>query len=65
MTCLLLAFLSWFGAFLRSRHDLGLELIALRHQATVVKMDERAGSREAGNRRRLASFLSVILKVVR
>jgi len=24
----LLAFLSWFGAFFRTRHDLGLELVA-------------------------------------
>jgi len=28
---------SWFGAFLRSRHDLGLELAALRQQVGVLK----------------------------
>src|SRR6516164_2561821 len=33
----LLAFLSWLGAFFRSRHDLGLELVALRQQVGVVK----------------------------
>ena len=33
----LLAFLSWFGAFFRSRHDLGLELVALRQQVGVLK----------------------------
>src|SRR6516162_9678533 len=37
MTRLLLAFLSWFGAFFRSRHDLGLELVALRQQVGVLK----------------------------
>jgi hypothetical protein len=33
----LLAFLSWFGAFFRSRHDLGSELVALRQQVGVLK----------------------------
>src|SRR6516225_9286833 len=33
----LLAFLSWFGVFFRSRHDLGLELVALRQQVAVLK----------------------------
>jgi hypothetical protein len=33
----LLAFLSWFGVFFRSRHDLGLELVALRQQVGVLK----------------------------
>src|SRR5215469_3288978 len=33
----LLAFLSWFGAFFRSRHDLGLELVALRQQVGGLK----------------------------
>jgi hypothetical protein len=33
----LLAFPSWFGAFFRSRHDLGLELVALRQQVGVLK----------------------------
>ena len=33
----LLAFLSWFSAFFRSRHDLGLELVALRQQVGVLK----------------------------
>src|SRR5215470_7937763 len=33
----LLAFLSWLGAFFRSRHDLGLELVALRQQVGVLK----------------------------
>ena len=37
MTRLLLAFLSWFGAFFRSRHDLALELVALRQQVGVLK----------------------------
>ena|SRR6516164_2545415 len=37
MIRLLLAFLSWFGAFFRSRHDLGLELVALRQQVGVLK----------------------------
>src|SRR6516164_3568940 len=37
MTRLLLAFLSWFAAFFRSRHDLGLELVALRQQVGVLK----------------------------
>jgi hypothetical protein len=27
-----LSFFSWFAAFIRSRHDLGLELVALRQQ---------------------------------
>jgi hypothetical protein len=31
------AFLSWFGAFFRCRHDLGLELVALRQQVGVLK----------------------------
>ena len=80
MTCFLLDSLSWFAAFFRSRHDLGLELVALRQQvgvlkrknprpqlgllrsalpvrppALVVTIGERAGDREAGDRRRLAS----------
>jgi len=33
----LLAFLSGFGSFFRSRHDLGLELVALRQQVGVLK----------------------------
>jgi hypothetical protein len=33
----LLAFLSWFSAFFRSRHDLGLELVALRQQVGILK----------------------------
>ena len=33
----LLAFLSWLGAFFRSRHDMGLELVALRQQVGVLK----------------------------
>ena len=37
MTPLFLAFLSWFGAFFRSRLDLGLELVALRQQVGVLK----------------------------
>ena len=37
MPRLFLAFLSWFGAFFRSRHDLGLELAALREQMGVLK----------------------------
>jgi putative transposase len=32
-----LGFLSWFDVFFRSRHDLGLELVALRHQLAVLK----------------------------
>jgi transposase InsO family protein len=37
MTRLLTAFLAWFGAFFRSRHALGLELVAFRHQLVVLK----------------------------
>jgi len=37
MIRLLLAFVSWCAAFFRSRHDLGLELIALRQQVSVLK----------------------------
>jgi hypothetical protein len=37
MTRFVLAFLCWFGAFFRSRHDLGLELVALRQQVGVLK----------------------------
>jgi len=37
MIRLLLAFVSWFAAFFRSRHDLGLELLALRQQVSVLK----------------------------
>jgi hypothetical protein len=37
MPRLFLAFRSWFGAFFRSRHDLGLELAALREQMGVLK----------------------------
>lgn len=37
MTRLFLAFLSWFGAFFRSRYDLGLELADFRQQMGVLK----------------------------
>jgi putative transposase len=37
MTRLLPGFLAWFGVFFRSRNDLGLELVALRHQVAVLK----------------------------
>ena len=37
MTPLLPAFFPWFGASFRSRNDLGLELVALRHQLVVLK----------------------------
>jgi putative transposase len=32
----LMGFLFWLGAFFRSRHDLGLELVALRQQVGVL-----------------------------
>ncbi len=37
MTCFLVAFLSWFGAFFRSRYELAMELLALRKQLAVLK----------------------------
>ncbi len=37
MTWLFQAFLSWLSTFFRSRNDLGLELVALRHQLAVLK----------------------------
>jgi hypothetical protein len=37
MTRFFMTFFSWFGVFFRSRNDLGLELIALRHQLAVLK----------------------------
>jgi len=37
MIRLLLVLLSWLSAFFRSRHDLGLELAALRQQVGVLK----------------------------
>ena len=43
----LLSFLSWFGAFFLARHDLGLELAALRQQVCVLK---RKNSRPRLNR---------------
>src|SRR3972149_6040113 len=33
----LFSFLSWFGAFFRARHEIGLELAALRQQVGVLK----------------------------
>ena len=33
----LVGFFGWFTAFFRSRHGLGLELVALRHQVGVLK----------------------------
>jgi hypothetical protein len=48
MTRLFLAFLSWFGAFFRCRHDLGLELASLRQQLGVLK---RKSSRPKLSRR--------------
>jgi hypothetical protein len=44
----LLSFFCWFGAFFRSRHDLGLELAALRHQLAAFK---RQNPRPKLNRR--------------
>jgi transposase InsO family protein len=46
----LLAFLSWFGAFFRSRHDLGLELVALRQQVGVLKRKNRRPRLRLGDR---------------
>jgi hypothetical protein len=37
MISFLLGFLSWFGAFFRSRHDLGRELVVLQQQVGVPK----------------------------
>lgn len=37
MTRIFTAFLAWSGAFFRSRHALGLELVAFRHQLAVLK----------------------------
>src|SRR6202158_4327073 len=37
MPWVFLAFLSWLSTFFRSRNDLGLELVALRHQLAVLK----------------------------
>jgi len=37
MTKLTSAFLTYISSFLRSRHDLGLEILALRQQLAVLK----------------------------
>ncbi len=37
MLRLVLSFLRWFGAFSRSRHNLGLELVPLRQQVGLLK----------------------------
>ena len=37
MLRLYVSFFWWFGSFFRSRHDLGLEVIALRQQLGVLK----------------------------
>jgi len=55
MTRLLPAFFSWFGAFFRSRNDLGPELVALRHQLAVLK---RKNPRPSG------SFSSALLMIL-
>ena len=55
MTRLLPAFFSWFGAFFRSRNDLGPELVVLRHQLAVLK---RKNPRPSG------SFSSALLMIL-
>ena len=37
MLWLMLALFTWLGSFVRSRHDLGLEIVALRQQLIVLK----------------------------
>ena len=37
MLWLISAIFSWVRSFFRSRHDLGLEIVALRHQLAVLK----------------------------
>src|SRR5215469_9455897 len=37
MLWLISSVFTWLGGFFRSRHDLGLEIIALRHQLAVLK----------------------------
>ncbi len=37
MIRLVLSFFGWFAAFFRSRHDLGLEIVTLRQQVSLLK----------------------------
>jgi putative transposase len=71
MTRLLPAFLAWFRAFFRSRHDLGLELLALRHQLAVLKRKNPRPRLSRGDRlfwltlRRLWPKWSSVLLIVK
>jgi putative transposase len=71
MTRLLLAFLSWFRAFFRSRHELALELITLRQQVGVLKRKNPRPRLNRGDRlfwlvlRRLWSRWASVLVVVK
>ena len=71
MTRLIFAFLSWFGAFLRSRNDLGLELAALRQQIAVLTRKNSRPKLDRWDRvfwltlRRLWSRWACVLLIVR
>jgi hypothetical protein len=62
MTPLLLAFLSWFGAFFRSWHDLRLELAALRQQRGVLKRKNPRPQVEPVGSSVLADAAQVVIK---
>jgi transposase InsO family protein len=71
MTRRLPAFLAWFGAFFPSRHDLGLELAALRYQFAVCKRQNPRPKLNPWNRllwltlRRLWSRWASVLLIVK
>ncbi len=70
MTRLLPAFFSWLGAFFRSRNDLGLELVALRHQLAILKRQKPRPKLSRSDRlfwltlRRLGPKWSTVLLIV-
>jgi len=71
MTRLVLAFLSWFGAFFRSRNELELELAALRQQLAVLNRKNPRPTLNRGDRvfwltlRRLWSGWASVLMIIK
>src|SRR5215470_11148562 len=50
MLWLISSVFTWLAGFFRSRHDLGLEIIALRHQLTVLKRSTKRARLHATDR---------------
>src|ERR1700680_427914 len=64
MLWLITAVFTWLQSFVRSRHDLGLEIVALRHQLVVLKRRTKRARLQRSDRAVLDSVTPLLAAVV-